>query len=89
MGAASAKRSPRWGHHPQRARGQFDVASRLVSRAALPLYALVLTAAGCGGARPAPASSFADLERCVGALEEIAASKVEYRVKEVDEAAKA
>lgn len=52
-----------------------------MSRAAPPLYALVLAAAGCGGGRPAPAPSFADLERCVGALEQIAATPVEKRVR--------
>ena len=50
-----------------------------MSRAA-PLLALVLAAAGCGGARPAPAPTFADLERCIGALEGIAATPVEKRV---------
>jgi hypothetical protein len=52
-----------------------------VSRAAPLLYAFVLAAAGCGGGRPAPAPSFADLERCVGALEQIAATPVEKRVQ--------
>ncbi len=58
-----------------------------MSRSGPPL-ALVLVllfasgaAAGCGGARPAPASSFADLERCIGALETIAATPVEKRVQ--------
>lgn len=36
-------------------------------------------AAGCGGARPAPAPSFADLETCIAALERIAATPVEKR----------
>ena len=38
-------------------------------------------AAGCGGARPAPAPSFADLEACIGALEAIAATPVEKRAQ--------
>lgn len=43
---------------------------------ALPL---LLCAVACGGARPAPASSFADLERCIAALEQIAATPVAER----------
>jgi hypothetical protein len=51
-----------------------------------PLLALAVVlasgaAAGCGGARPAPAPSFADLESCIAALEAIAATPVEKRVQ--------
>jgi hypothetical protein len=51
-----------------------------------PLLALAVVlasgaAAGCGGARPAPAPSFADLESCIGALEAIAATPVEKRAQ--------
>jgi len=43
--------------------------------------ALALAAAGCGGAKPAgPPPSFADLEICIDALEQIAATPVEKRI---------
>ncbi len=45
---------------------------------ALPL---LLAAAACGGAKPAPAPSFADLETCIAALEQVAATPVEKRAQ--------
>jgi hypothetical protein len=42
-------------------------------------WALLLALAACGGAKPAPAPSFADLEACIAALEVIAATPVEKR----------
>jgi hypothetical protein len=51
-----------------------------VSRRA-PFLTALLAVAACGGARPRPAPSFADLERCIGALEQIAATPVEKRVQ--------
>lgn len=45
-----------------------------------PLLAIVLAAAGCGAsAAPRPAPSFSDLERCIEALEQIAAAPVAKR----------
>lgn len=46
-----------------------------------PFLTALLVVAACGGARPRPAPSFADLERCIGALEQIAATPVEERVQ--------
>ena len=45
---------------------------------ALPFLCALLA---CGGAKPAPAPSFADLETCVAALEQIAATPVAQRAQ--------
>ena len=46
---------------------------------ALPLLLALLAA--CGGAKPAPTRSFADLESCIAALEQIAATPVAQRAQ--------